>query len=289
MFAVFAAFVPEGDASIQPIAFGLAVGVADRRVPGADDPDSRGARACSAPGRGGFQRWLDRVLPRFDVEGEGLAAEFALADWPSPDADLAIAADDVRVAGAGAAPIDAMVGVGEALVVHGGSAAERSALLLALGGRVAVTAGRLKVDGLVVPARASTVRSPHRVRAARVCVDRVRVRSTTRSRAAPASVLIDAGDGIGATARAAASVRASRPRAKAGRAHDRRRRRRPGDVRANCCRPTWSCAPCTSAPRRSSAAMAGVRLTCGPQERSRRRRARATSAGSPWPACSRCR
>ena len=172
MFAVFAAFVPEGDASIQPIAFGLAVGVVI---------DAFLVRMTLIPavlvmfGSGAWwiPRWLDRVLPHFDVEGEGLSAEFALADWPSPDADLAIAADDVRVAGVGGARIDVMVGVGEALVVHGGSAAERSALLLALGGRVAVTGGRLKVDGLVVPGPSFDRARPLRVRAARARVDRV--------------------------------------------------------------------------------------------------------------------
>ncbi len=198
MFAVFAAFVPEGDASIQPIAFGLAVGVAI---------DAFLVRMTLIPavlvlfGSGAWwiPAWLDRALPRFDIEGEGLAAEFALADWPSPDADLAIAAEDVRVAGIGAVSLGTMVGVGEALVVHGGSAADRSSLLLAIGGRVAVTAGRMKVDGLVLPARASTVRArtayarlEHASTAAPVVEDAI----TSGARI----VLIDATDGIAATA-----------------------------------------------------------------------------------------
>ncbi len=79
-----------------------------------------------------FPAWLDRALPAADVEGEGLAAEFALAEWPEAGSRLAIAAEGVRPApttGAGT-----VHGCG-ALFPAGGSAAERSALLLSLGGR----------------------------------------------------------------------------------------------------------------------------------------------------------
>ena len=158
MFSVFVAFVPDGDASIQPIAFGLAVGVAI---------DAFLVRMTLIPavlvlfGRNAWwiPAWLDRSLPRFDVEGEGLAEEFALADWPAPGSRMAIAADGVRIEGLDDLVIDAMVDEGEALVVHGGTAAERSAVLLALGARIPVVDGRLKVAGLVLPARASTVRT----------------------------------------------------------------------------------------------------------------------------------
>ncbi len=76
MFAVFAAFVPEGDASIQPIALGLAVGVA---------VDAFIVRMTLVPAilvllgdqaRGAMPRWLDRALPSFDVEGEGWRPSF---------------------------------------------------------------------------------------------------------------------------------------------------------------------------------------------------------------------
>ena len=45
-----------------------------------------GERAWRMPRR------LDRVLPTFDVEGEGLGHELRLADWPRPGADSAVAA-----------------------------------------------------------------------------------------------------------------------------------------------------------------------------------------------------
>ncbi|PPL19938.1 MMPL family transporter [Microterricola pindariensis] len=167
MFAVFAAFVPEGEANIQPIAFGLAVGVAI---------DAFLVRMTLIPAvlvlfghrAWWFPAWLDRALPRFDIEGEGLAAEFALADWPEPGDRLAIAAEGVRTAETPpvGTDFDAQLAAGGALLVEGGTPAERSALLLALGGRAPVLSGRLKVCGFVQPTRAA---------AARACTAYVRV------------------------------------------------------------------------------------------------------------------
>jgi RND superfamily putative drug exporter len=158
MVAVFAAFVPEGDASIQPIAFGLAVGVAiDAFVVRMTLIPAVlalfGHRAWWMPA------WLDRLLPRFDVEGEGLAHELELADWPEPGARLALVAEGFRTSDAVGAPeVDLSVAPGELLLVRGGTASARSAVLLALGGRSPVLGGRVKVDGLVLPTRAGAVR-----------------------------------------------------------------------------------------------------------------------------------
>ncbi|MFE6256523.1 MMPL family transporter [Agromyces sp. NPDC057865] len=158
MVAVFAAFVPEGDASIQPIAFGLAVGVAiDAFVVRMTLIPAVlalfGHRAWWIPA------WLDRLLPRFDVEGEGLSHELELADWPEPGSDLALVAEGLRTSDAVGAPeVDLAVAPGELLLVRGGTASARSAVLLALGGRSPVLGGRVKVDGLVLPTRAGAVR-----------------------------------------------------------------------------------------------------------------------------------
>ena len=83
MFAVFAAFVPEGEGAIKPIALGLAVGVF---------VDAFVVRMTLVPavfpaGRAAWwlPKWLDRRLPSFDVEGEGLAHQVSLADWPAPN------------------------------------------------------------------------------------------------------------------------------------------------------------------------------------------------------------
>ena len=70
MFAVFAAFVPEGEGPIKTIAFGLAVGVFI---------DAFVVRMTLVPavlallGRRAWwlPRWIDRRLPSFDVEGAG--------------------------------------------------------------------------------------------------------------------------------------------------------------------------------------------------------------------------
>ena len=155
MFAVFVAFVPEGDANIQPIAFGLAVGVVI---------DAFLVRMTLIPAVLVLFRhhawwmpgWLDRLLPSFDVEGEGLAQELALADWP--EADLVLAAEGARVRDH-ASTLDAELAPGGILVLEGGDEVELHAMLAALGGRAALAEGRVKVAGRALPARASSVRA----------------------------------------------------------------------------------------------------------------------------------
>jgi RND superfamily putative drug exporter len=154
MFAVFAAFVPEGDSSIKPIALGLAVGVfvdafliRMTLVPAV--LQLLGDRAWWMP------RWLDRLLPSFDVEGEGLAKELAVADWAP---GTAVAAEGLSLDHVYSG-VDARVPTGGALIIRGEHRTGKSALLLTLAGRVKPTGGRLKVDGLALPERAATVRS----------------------------------------------------------------------------------------------------------------------------------
>ncbi|WP_367882354.1 MMPL family transporter [Rathayibacter oskolensis] len=136
MFSVFAAFVPEGDTSIKPIALGLAVGVfvdafivRMTLVPAV--LHLLGDRAWHMP------RWLDRILPSFDVEGEGLTKELALRDWPEPGATDAVAAEGLTLNGPDG-PLYSDVAVrlpaGGALVVHGPHRSGRTALLLTLAG-----------------------------------------------------------------------------------------------------------------------------------------------------------
>ncbi|QHC69079.1 MMPL family transporter [Rathayibacter sp. VKM Ac-2801] len=160
MFSVFAAFVPEGDTNIKPIALGLAVGVfvdaflvRMTLVPAV--LHLLGDRAWHMP------RWLDRVLPSFDVEGEGLTKELALADWPEPGSTDVIAAEDLRLDGPDGpvySGVSLRVAPGSSLVVHGPHRSGRTALLLSIAGRLAPDSGRLKVAGLVVPIRSAAVR-----------------------------------------------------------------------------------------------------------------------------------
>ncbi|PZR53434.1 MMPL family transporter [Xylanimonas oleitrophica] len=161
MFAVFVAFVPEGDMNLKPIALGLAVGVAVdafvvRMVLVPAVMALLGDRAWWIP------RGLDRVLPRFDVEGEGLAKELALAEWPEPGAHDALAVHGLVVDGPDGnpvvGPVSARVPEGGALVVRADAAAPVDAFLLAVSGRLAPDAGAVKVTGLVVPERSAAVR-----------------------------------------------------------------------------------------------------------------------------------
>src|SRR3546814_4085100 len=94
MFAVFAAFVPEGDSSIKPIALGLAAGIA---------VDAFLVRMTLIPAlmtllgdkAWWIPRWLDRMLPKLDVEGEAVERELALQDWPGPDSRAVVVAAGV--------------------------------------------------------------------------------------------------------------------------------------------------------------------------------------------------
>lgn len=153
MFAVFAAFVPEGDVNIKPIALGLATGVF---------VDAFLVRMTLVPavltllGRSAWwlPAWLDRRLPRLDIEGEGVAREIALRDW-APDA--AVAADAVTVPPL-LDDLTLTLSDGSSVLVTG-TRAEVTAALLALTGRLPTDGGRLKVLGRVLPERAGAVRA----------------------------------------------------------------------------------------------------------------------------------
>ena len=152
MFAVFAAFVPHGEGPIKTIAFGLAVGVFI---------DAFVVRMTLVPavlallGRAAWwlPRWIDRRLPSFDVEGEALTHQLALADWPAPGDTHAVYAEELAIGGA---RVSLAVRRGEVAVVDG---PEATALLLTLSGRMAIAGGRVKVAGLVLPEQAAAVRS----------------------------------------------------------------------------------------------------------------------------------
>ena len=165
MFAVFAAFVPEGDSSIKPIALGLAAGIAIDAflvrmtlVPAV--MALLGAKAWWMP------RWLDRILPHFDIEGEAVERELSLAEWPEPNTTaalvgegLAVTADAGRAAGEVVLFDDAAFRVerGGTLIATGDPRAAR-AFALTLAGRLAPTTGRLRVAGHLLPERAAWVR-----------------------------------------------------------------------------------------------------------------------------------
>lgn len=156
MFAVFAAFVPEGSATIKPIAFSLAVGVfVDAFIVRMTLVPAvlalLGRRAWGLPPK------LDRALPVFDAEGDSLVHELRLADWPGTDE--AISARDLRLEDDRGHPAYSTVDVhlprGDVLVLAGPG---KSALLFTLAGRVTKAKGDLKVLGQVLPQHSHALR-----------------------------------------------------------------------------------------------------------------------------------
>ncbi|SDQ26165.1 efflux RND transporter permease subunit [Microbacterium sp. cf332] len=164
MFAVFAAFVPEGDSSIKPIALGLAVGIAVDAflirmtlVPAV--MALLGEKAWWMP------RWLDRILPHFDIEGEAVERELSLRDWPERNTSAAVVGDDVAVYADEDGRSAVFAGAtfrlepGDTLVASHPDPRVGRAFALAVSGRLRVEGGRLRVGGHLLPERAPWVRS----------------------------------------------------------------------------------------------------------------------------------
>jgi RND superfamily putative drug exporter len=158
MFAVFVAFVPEGDSSLKPIALGLAAGIAIDAflvrmtlIPAL--MAILGERAWEIPS------WLEKILPRVDIEGEAVERERHLAEWPGDGSvvaadDLVISADAPVVEG-----LSVRILEGGAVIATGSDARTRRALALTIAGRIAPSDGRLRVAGHLLPGRAAWVRS----------------------------------------------------------------------------------------------------------------------------------
>ncbi|MBB1514947.1 MMPL family transporter [Tessaracoccus sp. MC1679] len=153
MVAVFAFFVPQGMSAIKPIAFALAVGVAVDAflvrmtlVPAV--LALLGERAWWLP------KWLDRLLPTFDVEGEVLSTEMALKGWPG-DGSL-LYAEGLTVDGV-VGPIDLKLVPGNVIGLVGPVGA-RTGAALALSGRLETTGGRARVAGALLPQAAGNAR-----------------------------------------------------------------------------------------------------------------------------------
>jgi putative drug exporter of the RND superfamily len=168
MITVFASFVPHGDSSVKPIAFGLAVGVL---------VDAFVVRMSLVPAVLALLRdrawtlpaWLDRRLPSIDVEGEGLSDHLEHDAWVAEHGYAVVRAERVALddpaRGDRLLPeTDLVLRPGQVGLVTGEPAAAR-ALVAAVSGRVAPDHGRLVVLGRFLPAEAAAVR-------ARVGIDR---------------------------------------------------------------------------------------------------------------------
>ena len=153
MFAVFAFFVPAGMMAIKQIAFALAIGVLI---------DAFLIRMTLVPAvlallgdhAWWMPKWLDRMLPEFDMEGEVLTKQLELADWPGTDA--LVHAEDIEVEGL-LAPLSMQVRPGE-VVGMVGMVGARAAAALALTGRLEVASGRGRVVGRLLPEAAGAIR-----------------------------------------------------------------------------------------------------------------------------------
>lgn len=158
MFAVFAFFVPSGEGALKAIAFGLAFGVLIDAfvvrmtlVPAV--MHLLGEKAWWLP------KWLDRILPCLDIEGESLARQIKLVDWPEPGDPGVILAAGLAV-GEGPTLVEGLtirLDPGQVLAVTG-SPAKRTSFLLTLGGRMVPAKGTVKILGYVLPDAASKAR-----------------------------------------------------------------------------------------------------------------------------------
>jgi RND superfamily putative drug exporter len=154
MISVFVAFVPGGNDTIKPIAFGLAVGVF---------VDAFLVRMTLVPavmialGRHAWWLpcWLDRALPVVDIEGESVMRQAAVDD--SEASRLAVSARDLRVH-EGDMPVTADIGFGELAVLTVTDEPHGLALARALSGHARPAAGTVAVGGAVLPDAAGRVR-----------------------------------------------------------------------------------------------------------------------------------
>jgi len=174
MFAVFASFVPGGNAVLQPIALGLAAGVFI---------DAFLVRMTFIPalmmllGRFGWAmpKSLERVLPNVDLEGEGvremldavawrpLDGETDVAGSPLPEArPYGVAAENAVVESAATpglvAPFSVRAEVGALVLVTGASGTHPDAVAAAIAGRQRLLEGHLRVLDQPLPVHASALR-----------------------------------------------------------------------------------------------------------------------------------
>jgi len=159
MFFVFFAFVPEGSGMIKPIALGLAVGIAF---------DAFLVRMTLVPalmtlfGKAAWwmPKWLGRILPNVDIEGEQLREHRHAVEWARAEGDIALSAHYL-VAGSDdhtVGPLSISVERG-AIVMASGAPLDRRLVAATLSGRLDPVSGRAQVAGHPLPSEAAEVRS----------------------------------------------------------------------------------------------------------------------------------
>jgi RND superfamily putative drug exporter len=154
MFFVFFAFVPEGTGAIKQIALALAVGVfvdaflvRMTLIPAV--MTMLGRHAWSLP------KFIGRILPNVDVEGEGLREHISSTTWAAQHTDDAITAHNLTIAGL-EGTVDLSVPFGGLLVV-GGDTSSRRLLGATLAGRLLPQHGELQIVSLCVPSESNAI------------------------------------------------------------------------------------------------------------------------------------
>jgi RND superfamily putative drug exporter len=189
MFFVFASFIPDGAGIIKAMAVGLAVGIlADAflvrmtLVPA--------AMALLGKAAWWMPKWLSRILPNVDIEGERLREHRDAVTWASGQCAGQIITSSDLVAGAGhqlVGPLTLGVQPGSLVLVSGPSA-DRRLLAATLSGRLDPVGGRAQVGGHPLPSESANVarlvalediggtdRSEVRVGIAELLVERLRL------------------------------------------------------------------------------------------------------------------
>ena len=155
MFFVFFSFVPEGSNIIKPIALGLAVGIAF---------DAFVVRMTLVPalmalfGKSAWwlPRWLDRRVPRADVEGELLRDHVRDSAWAAAHPSLVVHAKYLTTP-ASPEPISLEWTAGQRVAVVG-EAASTTALAATLGGYLEPRSGAVHIMGHALPGDARSAR-----------------------------------------------------------------------------------------------------------------------------------
>ncbi len=153
MTGVFAAFIPDGNLYIKPIAVGLTVGIA---------VDAFLVRMALIPAlmtllgekAWWLPVWLDRLLPVVDIEGAGLERSLEHDQWVASHGESALRIEDLEVregseiAFEGVSLVLAPGGVG---LVRCADEVARRALAAVVGGRLRPSNGRVVVGDHVLP------------------------------------------------------------------------------------------------------------------------------------------
>ncbi|AMB58078.1 MMPL family transporter [Microterricola viridarii] len=154
MFFVFFGFVPEGAGVIKGIAFALAIGVffdaflvRMTLVPA--------AMALAGKAAWYLPKWLGRLLPNVDVEGEGLRAHLGDLAWAKAQKGaLTAEAAYLGLPGQTMGPLSFDIEAGSVVTVQA-PAASRRVFAASLAGRLDPVGGRLQLHGSPLPSERS--------------------------------------------------------------------------------------------------------------------------------------